>query len=54
MSDWPRVRLGDVCEEVRDRIASSRISVEEYVTTDNMVKDRGGIVTAEYGLFLKM
>ncbi len=42
------VRLGDVCEEIKDRIQSSKISVDEYVTTDNMVKDRGGIVQAEY------
>ena len=45
---WPMVRLGDVCEEIKDRIPSSKISVGEYVTTDNMVKDRGGIVPAEY------
>ena len=45
---WPMVRLGDVCEEIKDRIQSSKISVDEYVTTDNMVKDRGGIVQAEY------
>ena len=42
------VRLGDVCDEIKDRIQSSKISVGEYVTTDNMVKDRGGIVPAEY------
>ena len=42
------VLLGDVCEEIKDRIQSSKISVDEYVTTDNMVKDRGGIVQAEY------
>ncbi len=45
---WPMVRLGDVCDEIKDRIQSSKISVDEYVTTDNMVKDRGGIVPAEY------
>lgn len=45
---WPMVRLGDVCDEIKDRIQSSKISVGEYVTTDNMVKDRGGIVPAEY------
>ena len=45
---WPMVRLGDVCEEIKDRIQSSKVAVSEYVTTDNMVKDRGGIVQAEY------
>ena len=48
MSDWPRVRLGEVCEEVRDRIPSAKVAVDDYVTTDNMVKDRGGVVAAEY------
>ena len=45
---WPMVRLGDVCDEIKDRIQSSKIAVDEYVTTDNMVKDRCGIVQAEY------
>ena len=45
---WPMVRLGDVCNEIKDRIQSSKIAVDEYVTTDNMVKDRGGVVRAEY------
>ena len=48
MSNWPKVRLGDVCEEIRDRIPSSKVSVERYITTDNMVKNRGGIVKADY------
>lgn len=41
------VRLGDVCDEIKNRIQSSKVAVGEYVTTDNMVKDRGGIVQAE-------
>ena len=45
---WPMVRLGDVCDEIKDRIQSSKIAVGEYVTTDNMVKDCGGIVPAGY------
>ena len=45
---WPMARLGDVCDEIKDRIQSSKIAVDEYVTTDNMVKDRGGIGQAEY------
>ena len=45
---WPMVRLGEVCNEIKDRIQSSKISVGEYVTTDNMVKNCGGVVLAEY------
>ena len=44
---WPKVRLGDVCEEIRERISSSKVSVECYVTTDNMVKGRGGVRVAD-------
>lgn len=44
---WPKVRLGDVVVEVRDRINSSQIAREQYITTENMVKDRGGVVVAE-------
>ena len=43
-----RVKLGEVCEEVRDRIPSAKVAVDDYVTTDNMVKDRGGVIAAEY------
>lgn len=45
---WPKVRLGDVVFEVRERVSSGEVSRNEYVTTDNMVKDRGGIVEADY------
>lgn len=45
---WPMVRLGEVCNEIKDRIQSSKIAVGEYVTTDSMVKDCGGIVQAGY------
>ena len=45
--DWPKVRLGDVCEEIRERISSSKVSVECYVTTDNMVKGCGGVRVAD-------
>ena len=44
---WPKVRLGDVCEEIRERISSSKVSVECYVTTDNMVKGCGGVRVAD-------
>lgn len=44
---WPMVRLGDVCDEIRERIPSTAISVENYVTTDNMRKNCAGISRAE-------
>ena len=44
---WPMVRLGDVCEEIRERIPSSKVSREGYITTDNMVKGCGGVRISE-------
>ena len=41
------MKLGEVATEIRDRINSSQISIEQYVTTENMVKDRGGVVVAD-------
>ena len=44
---WPMVRLGDVCEEIRERILTTDISLQGYVTTDNMLKGCGGVRIAE-------
>ena len=44
---WPMIRLGDVCEEIRERIPSSKVSREGYITTDNMVKGCGGVRISE-------
>lgn len=41
------VRLGDVCAEIRERIPSTGITPENYVTTDNMLKACGGIRPAD-------
>ncbi len=42
-----RVRLGDVCEEIRERIPSSKVSREMYITTDNMLKECRGVHIAD-------
>ena len=47
MSNWPTVKLGDVCEEMRDRISTDSITVAQYITTDNMVKNCSGVSQAE-------
>lgn len=46
-ADWPKVRLGEVVVEVRERVNSSQIDIGQYISTENMVKDRGGVVVAE-------
>lgn len=43
----PTVKLGDVCEEIRNRISVEMIKKENYITTDNMLKGCGGVRIAE-------
>ena len=43
----PTVKLGDVCEEIRERISTDAIELKNYITTDNMLKACGGIRLAE-------
>jgi restriction endonuclease S subunit len=45
--DWPMVRLGDVCEEIRERISVDEVALKNYITTDNMLKGCGGVRVAE-------
>lgn len=44
---WVTKRLGEVCEEIRERIASANILPRQYVGTENMLKDCAGIVDSE-------
>ena len=44
---WPMVRLGDVCEEIRERISVDEVALKKYITTDNMLKGCGGVRVAE-------
>jgi restriction endonuclease S subunit len=44
---WPMVRLGDVCEEIRERISVDEVALKNYITTDNMLKGCGGVRVAE-------
>ena len=46
--NFPIVKLGEVAEEIHERISSAKVKLDEYITTDNMVKNRGGVVVAEY------
>ena len=46
-SACPMVRLGDVCEEIRERISVDEVPLKNYITTDNMLKGCGGVRVAE-------
>ena len=41
-----KYRLFDVCNYITDKIDSDKISIEDYISTENMVPNKGGIVRA--------
>lgn len=41
---WPVVKLSDVCDEVvEERVATNLLSPKTYVSTDNLIKNFGGV-----------
>lgn len=46
-SKWPLVKLGDVAPYVTERIDFADINVRDYVTTDNMLQNREGVLPYE-------
>lgn len=46
-SGWVIKKLGEVCEEVKDRTSSIGVVLSAYITTDNMLKDCAGVCEAE-------
>ena len=46
-SGWAIKKLGEVCEEVKDRTSSIGVVLSAYITTDNMLKDCAGVCEAE-------
>ena len=47
MSEWKKVQLGDVSQYVDDKIAIAATNESYYVSTDSMLKDKGGIIDPE-------
>ncbi|WP_289087509.1 restriction endonuclease subunit S [uncultured Veillonella sp.] len=41
-----KYKLGDICEEIREKILTSDLSEQEYISTDNMIVNRGGVIDA--------
>ena len=46
-SGWAIKKLGEVCEEVKDRTSSIGVVLSAYITTDNMLKGCAGVCEAE-------
>lgn len=47
MSEWKKVKLGDVANYVNDKIDIKTFDTSLYISTDSMLKDKGGIATPE-------
>lgn len=44
--DWKECKLGDVCSYSKERINISKLNNENYISTENMLPNRGGITKA--------
>lgn len=44
MREWKEYRLGEVASFVKEKMPVGQVSLEDYVTTENMLADKGGIV----------
>ncbi len=43
MSDWKEYKLGEVCSFVKDKISIRDVGAKVYISTENMLPDKGGI-----------
>jgi type I restriction enzyme S subunit len=43
MSEWKEYKLGEICSFVKDKISIRDVSAEVYISTENMLPDKGGI-----------
>ena len=46
MTEWKECKLGEICTFVKDRIEVSKLNNATYISTENMLPNRGGIVDA--------
>lgn len=44
MSEWKEYKLGEVASFVKDKVSVQDIAIEDYISTENMVVDKGGVV----------
>lgn len=46
-NNWEKVRLGDICGYSRSRIPTSEVNLYNYVSTENLLKERAGKTIAD-------
>lgn len=44
--NWKTVKLGDICDYVVEKVETSILSNENYISTENMLQNKAGIVSA--------
>ena len=47
MVEWKTESLGSIAEMATDKISVSKLTAESYISTENMLPDRGGVELAE-------
>lgn len=47
MSEWKEYKLGEIAEIISEKISISNATEDNYVSTENMVNDFGGVVKAK-------
>lgn len=45
-SEWKEYKLGEIASFVKEKISVQEIGLEDYISTENMLADKGGITTA--------
>lgn len=46
MSEWKEYKLGEICSFVKDKISMRDVGTDVYISTENMLPDKGGITRA--------
>ncbi|MBR5167918.1 MAG: restriction endonuclease subunit S [Salinivirgaceae bacterium] len=46
MSEWKEYKLGEITDFVKEKISVKDVAVENYISTENMLPDKGGITDA--------
>ncbi|MCE2732196.1 MAG: restriction endonuclease subunit S [Flammeovirgaceae bacterium] len=47
MSEWKEYKLGDIADVVSERVSISKATLDNYISTENMINDFGGVTKAE-------
>lgn len=47
MSEWREGKLGGICRYANEKILLSKINIKQYISTENMLDNRNGVVLAD-------